>query len=135
MLRQGRLSDDDDRADEDVDGVGLARTPDPPYFAVTFTTRRSGHDPARYAETAARMCELAATQEGYLGLESVHDEKTGLGITISYWASLESIRVWREQLEHAAARARGRATWYQAYELRVCRVDRAVSWRRDGTAE
>lgn len=32
---------------------------------------------------------------------------------------------WREQPEHAATRAHGRAHWYDHYEVRIAKVERA----------
>jgi heme-degrading monooxygenase HmoA len=46
---------------------------------------------------AERMAELAAQQPGYLGMESARE---GLGITVSYWESLEAIRNWKQNAEH-----------------------------------
>ena len=103
-------------------------TPKPPYYAVIFTSRRNARDDSGYAEAARRMGELAAQQPGYLGIESTRGAD-GVGITVSYWDSEAAIRAWRDQVEHAATRARGRSDWYEAYELRVARVERAYGWR------
>jgi heme-degrading monooxygenase HmoA len=100
----------------------LAHTPTPPYYAVVFTSVRSDADPAGYEETAARMVELAARQPGYLGVESVRDGN-GVGITVSYWSSLEAIRAWKAEAEHRLAQQAGRQRWYDCYRLRVCRVE------------
>jgi heme-degrading monooxygenase HmoA len=105
-----------------------ASTPDPPYYAVIFTSTRTPADPDGYEQTAERMVELAREQPGYLGVESARGED-GLGITVSYWASLEAIRAWREHAEHRLAQEQGRATWYSQFALRVCRVERA--WEFD----
>jgi heme-degrading monooxygenase HmoA len=72
------------------------------------------------------MQELAAQQPGYLGVESSRDA-AGLGITVSYWTSLEAIAGWRAQAEHRVAQAGGRAKWYEHFEVRVARVERATS--------
>lgn len=96
-----------------------ADTPEPPYYAVIFTSLRTEGDQG-YAETARRMVELAREQPGFLGIESVRD---GLGITVSYWESLEAIRAWKENAEHRLAQARGR-DWYASFRVRVCRVER-----------
>lgn len=97
----------------------VADTPQPPYYAVIFTSLRTEGDQG-YAETARRMVELAAQQPGFLGFESARE---GLGISVSYWASLEAIRAWKDNLEHR--RAQGRAQdWYAAFRVRVCRVER-----------
>jgi heme-degrading monooxygenase HmoA len=100
----------------------LAKTPEPPYYAVIFTSVRTPGDHG-YAQTADEMERLAADQPGYLGIESVGDEH-GVGITVSYWASQEAIDGWRQQADHLAAQRAGRERWYRAYVLRVARVER-----------
>lgn len=102
---------------------GFAKTPKPPYYAVVFTSRRRDGDRG-YGATADRMVELAAQQPGYLGVESVRDAG-GLGITVSYWQDEASILAWRRHAEHTLARERGRTEWYEHYELRVAKVERA----------
>jgi heme-degrading monooxygenase HmoA len=102
--------------------TGLAQTPDPPYYAVIFTSRRSTQADDRYDETAARMLTLAAEQPGFLGVDSTHSD---IGITVSYWTDEESIRAWKRNEEHAFAQFEGKTRWYDAYELRVARVERA----------
>ena len=105
---------------------GFAPRPQPPYYAVIFTSQRSAVE-AGYAETAERMVEMAAQQPGYLGVESARGDD-GLGITVSYWRSLEDIKAWRAVAEHRAAREQGRAAWYSHYELRIAKVERAYGW-------
>lgn len=97
--------------------------PSTPYYAVIFTSQRTDTDPAGYAATADRMLELAAAQPGYLGVEDARDTD-GVGITVSYWQDLPSIRSWREQSEHLVAQQHGRDKWYKWFRLRVCRVER-----------
>jgi heme-degrading monooxygenase HmoA len=112
---------------------GFAPRPEPPYYAVIFTSQRTDGDEG-YATTAARMVELAAAQPGYLGVESARGAD-GLGITVSYWLTLDDIAAWRRHLEHTAARNEGRSRWYSHYELRVARVERAYGWdQADGVA-
>jgi heme-degrading monooxygenase HmoA len=109
--------------------MSLARTPEPPYFAVIFSSQRSNLDEAGYARVAAEMDALAARQPGFLGVESARGAD-GLGITVSYWDSLEAIRAWKANLEHQAAQALGKERFYDAYELRVSRVERAYGFSR-----
>lgn len=101
----------------------FASTPAPPYFAVIFSSRRAGGD-AGYSAMSDRMVELAASQPGYLGIESCRGED-GFGITVSYWRSEADIAAWKRNAEHAAARERGRTVWYEQFELRVASVVRA----------
>ena len=100
----------------------LASTPAPPYYAVIFTSVRRDTDPEGYARTADQMVELAAGREGFLGVESVRDE-AGVGITVSYWTSLEAIHAWGRDAVHREAQASGRAVWYEQFRLRICRVE------------
>ena len=92
-------------------------------YAVIFVNTH-GNDTSGYREMADRMAELAKQQPGYIGMESVRDGE-GLGITVSYWESEESIRAWKANTEHQEAQRRGRAGWYEHFDLRVCRVQRA----------
>ncbi len=105
--------------------TGFARTPEPPYYAVIFTSRRSEVDDG-YGAMGDRMVELAAQQPGFLGVESVRDA-AGLGITVSYWSSLEAIAAWKANAEHRVAQSTGRRKWYAHFETRVARVERAAT--------
>lgn len=107
--------------------VGLAATPEPPYYAVIFSSRHSGAAVSEYAAVAELMLKLAAEQPGYLGVETAHGE---IGITVSYWRDEDSIHAWRQHLEHTVARERGRSEWYSGYVLRVARVERATTFSR-----
>ncbi|HWI24930.1 MAG TPA: antibiotic biosynthesis monooxygenase [Lysobacter sp.] len=104
--------------------AGFARLPEPPYYAVIFSSRRNADDESGYAAAAQRMLELAAQQAGFLGAESARGAD-GFGITVSYWASERDISAWKHQAEHAATRAHGRRHWYEHFELRVAKVERA----------
>lgn len=98
----------------------IAKTPAPPYYAVIFSSLRTDVEEG-YVDMAHRMMELAEQQPGFLGAESVRD---GLGITVSYWESLEAIRNWKRHAEHLVAQQKGREIWYAEYKTRICRVER-----------
>jgi heme-degrading monooxygenase HmoA len=108
----------------------LVRTPPPPYYAVVFASVRTAADDEGYAATAERMAELAAGQPGFLGLDSARDAN-GVGITVSYWSSLDAIRAWRAHAEHRLAQAQGKARWYARFRLRVCRVEQEYDFAQD----
>ncbi|WP_419785070.1 antibiotic biosynthesis monooxygenase family protein [Pseudodesulfovibrio sp.] len=103
---------------------GFAQTPEPPYYAVIFTSTRTATDTG-YGEVADRLVDLAAGMDGFLGVESARE---GVGITVSYWRDEASIRAWRAHPEHRGAMERGRAEWYGAFSTRVCRVERDNSF-------
>lgn len=104
----------------------IANTPNPPYYAVIFSSIRNGTDD-EYAEMADRMVTLAKQQDGFLGVESARNE---LGITVSYWRDLAAIKSWKEQAEHTIARNKGRTEWYQAFKTRIAKVERDYEFNK-----
>jgi heme-degrading monooxygenase HmoA len=98
----------------------IANTPKPPYFAVIFTSQRTEGD-SGYNEMAAKMVALASKQPGFLGVESARDD---VGITVSYWTDLESIKKWKENIAHRQAQKRGREKWYTSFKTRIAKVER-----------
>lgn len=98
----------------------IASTPKPPYFAVIFTSVLS-NDTQGYDSMSEQMITLAKTQAGFLGLESARNE---VGITVSYWDSLESIRLFKADLSHQQAQQSGRDQWYRHYKVRIAKVER-----------
>ena len=92
----------------------------PPYYAVIFSNTRTSVDEG-YSEMAAEMEALAKQQPGYLGFESARD---GLGISVSYWESLEAIAAWKAVSEHEIAQNEGKRIWYSWYKVRICKVER-----------
>ena len=98
----------------------IAKTPKAPYYSVIFTSTRTENDNG-YAEMSNKMISLAAKQKGFLGVESAREE---VGITVSYWDSLESIKNWKFNMEHTEARNKGRTLWYKHFKVRICKVER-----------
>jgi len=98
----------------------IAKTPKPPYYAVIFTSLLK-EDADGYGEMADKMVELAAAQPGFLGIESVRDD---LGITVSYWSDIESIKNWKSNVDHQKAQRMGREQWYVSFKVRVSKVER-----------
>lgn len=104
----------------------IANTPSPPYYAVIFTNLRTEIDEG-YGEMADEMVRLAELQPGYLGHESA---RNGLGITISYWESLEAIKNWKANTDHLIAQKYGREKWYSAYKTRIALVERDYGFEK-----
>jgi len=98
----------------------IAKTPKPPYYAVIFSSIAS-KDNEGYELMAEKMVDLVKVQPGYLGHESARNE---IGITVSYWDSIESIKNWKSVSEHLIAQQIGRDKWYNAYKTRICLVER-----------
>jgi heme-degrading monooxygenase HmoA len=103
-------------------GVMIARTPEPPYLAVIFSSQRTAEEHAEYNEMADTLERLAPDQPGFLGIESARDA-AGFGITVSYWKDDASIAAWKANAVHREAQHAG-ARWYAQYKIRVARVER-----------
>lgn len=101
----------------------LANTPDPPYYAVIFSSLRNKGDKG-YKEMSEKMISEVKKQPGFLGFESAREE---IGITVSYWRDEESILNWKNHLEHKIAQKKGQSEWYNQYKVRVCKVERDYS--------
>ena len=104
----------------------FSKNPPPPYYAVIFSSLRTPGDHG-YAAMAEKMAELASRQPGFLGAESARGED-GFGITVSYWASPEAVSQWKAHMAHMAhmaAQESGKTAWYEHYEVRVAKVERA----------
>lgn len=104
----------------------IAKTPKTPYYAVIFTSIRSDRD-NDYAIMADKMVDLAAKQPGFLGIESARNT---IGITVSYWDSLEAIGKWKRHIEHTVVQEKGRRKWYKKYKVRIAVVERDYEFER-----
>lgn len=108
--------------------IYIDKLPEPPYYAVIFSSKRSQNEKA-YRDSINDMLTLAAEQPGYLGTERARDPD-GFGITVSYWSTLEAFTAWSQIAETFIARASGKEKWFDFYELRITRVERAFSMGR-----
>ncbi len=98
----------------------IANTPELPYYAVIFTSHRTDGDNG-YGEMAGKMLESASKQPGFLGVESARES---VGITVSYWKDLDSIKLWKQNAEHLVAQKEGKNIWYTEFKTRICKVER-----------
>lgn len=96
------------------------------YYAVIFTSKRTSVDDG-YVDMANKMVELASQQDGFIGVESARNE---IGITVSYWKDLESIKNWKQNADHLLAQQFGREKWYESFTTRICLVEREYSFER-----
>lgn len=90
------------------------------YYAVIFTSKRTPVDEG-YNAMATRMVELAKQQPGFIGIESARDE---IGITVSYWKSVEAIQAWKNNAEHLVAQQLGKEKWYEWFTTRIAKIER-----------
>ena len=98
-----------------------------PYYAVIFTSTQT-ETIEGYSEMAEKMENLAKQQKGFIGIDSARNE---VGITVSYWESLEAIKNWKANTDHLFAQQKGREQWYNWYNVRICKVEREYEFTKD----
>ena len=108
---------------------GHLPAPKPPYYAVIFSSRRNGTVKQTTRTAAERMFELVQQQPGTSSAPRATRDEEGFGITVAYFDSEENIKRWRNHTEHAATRERGKREWYEHFEVRVAKVERATADR------
>jgi heme-degrading monooxygenase HmoA len=96
----------------------------PPYYAVIFTSVKT-ENAEGYNEMAELIESLVKKQDGFLGVESARNE---VGITVSYWRDLESIKKWKQNTDHLEAQQKGINSWYKSYTTRIALVEREYSF-------
>ena len=115
----------------------------PPYYAVVFSSTLS-NELEGYKEMAEKMEALAKQQKGYLGIDSARNDTStvlrqaqhsklnaGVGITVSYWESLDAIKHWKVNSAHLFAQQKGREQWYNWYNVRICKIEREYEFKLD----
>jgi heme-degrading monooxygenase HmoA len=102
----------------------LAKIPEPPYYTVIFSSIKNGESNT-YDNMSKKMVELVDNQPGFLGFESAQEE---IGITISYWESIDYIQQWKMNVNHLDAQIKGKTDWYKSYVVRIAKVEREYSF-------
>ncbi len=97
-------------------------------YAVIFTSVRTEGDHG-YAQMAEHMFQLASQQPGFIDVESACDD--ALGITVSYWDSLQAIEKWKAHSEHLMAKKLGKEKWYESFKLRICKVQKELTFDKN----
>ncbi len=97
-----------------------------PYYAVIFTNTRTEEN-KDYSKMAQQMEDLARQQPGFLDFESARDE---IGISVSYWKTLQDIANWKANTDHLFAQQKGISDWYKWYKVRICLVEREYEFNK-----
>lgn len=100
----------------------VARTPEPPYYAVTTVTELApGFDSEAHRRLGQQLYVHAQELGGFLGLEVFFEADAS--IAVSYWESLEAIERWRSDPRHGAAKRVAKAEWFGPTITRIARVE------------
>jgi heme-degrading monooxygenase HmoA len=89
-------------------------------YLVSFISLMSPST-AGYIKAAEQMMAAVQSQDGFIAVYSARNEE-GIGITNSYWSSLEAIEKWKAEPTHSKIQQKGKQRWYQWYQLQVCEI-------------
>lgn len=99
---------------------------------VSFISKfNSDIDLQEYSKISDLMVILAEQQPGYLGIDSVRDQVTTQGITISYWKDRISILNWKKNIDHQLAQKYGKERFYQQFETKIAKVESAYEFTKE----
>ncbi len=96
-----------------------------PYYAVIFTSIQTKKIEG-YNEMAQKMETLAKQQKGFIRVDSAREN---IGITVSYWESLDAIKNWKQNSQHLLAQQKGKHQWYDWYNVKICKVEREYEFK------
>jgi heme-degrading monooxygenase HmoA len=96
---------------------------------VVFRSRLDAAALDEYQATAERMSALARTMPGYRSHKTFIAED-GERLTLVEFESDATLHGWAVHPDHAAAKQRGRASFYTEYRIQVCEVERDHSFAR-----
>jgi len=92
-------------------------------FIVSFISLLNS-EAAGYAQAADKMVKAVEKEAGFVAVYSARN-KEGVGITVSYWSSVEAIAQWKANKAHKVIQAKGKSEWYDWYQLQVCEIVRS----------
>lgn len=94
-------------------------------IAVIFElTPADGHR-QEYLDIAAQLRPLLDGIDGFISIERFESlTAPGKILSLSFWRDEEAVASWRNMEWHRIAQARGRATVFDGYRLRVASVSR-----------
>ena len=103
-------------------------------IAVIFEVWPNEGKRDEYLALAAELRDALLKSDGFISIErfeSLYDE--GKLLSLQFWRDEESVRAWRERLDHRRAQSLGREEMFRDYRLRVAAVTRDYGMnQRDG---
>src|SRR5262245_11523122 len=96
---------------------------------TVFGSRLQPEHAAEYSEVAAQMRAMADTMPGFISFMTCRVED-GERVSIIEFESEETLRGWREHLEHRTAQDLGRAALYAEFQIQVCSILRQYGFKR-----
>jgi len=94
-------------------------------IAVIFEVQPRAGQMQEYLAIAAELRQLLDDIDGFVSIERFESlSQPGKVLSLSFWRDEEAVQAWRTQLPHRQAQARGRASVFADYRLRIAAVVR-----------
>jgi heme-degrading monooxygenase HmoA len=99
-------------------------------IAVIFELTPAGGYRQEYLDIAAQLRPLLDGVDGFISIERFESlTAPGKILSLSFWRDEDAVAQWRNMEWHRIAQARGRATVFDDYRLRVASVSRDYGMR------
>jgi len=99
---------------------------------VLIRTRlRPDADVAEYEKAGMRMFERASAMPGFISIKE-SAAQDGDTFSLACFESEQTLAAWRNDPEHVVIQQRGRAEFYQSYQVQVFAAVREYAWTRPG---
>jgi len=100
-------------------------------IVILFRSKLTDQAGADYSATDSHLEEVVKENPGFIAVKAFKAED-GERLTVVWWKDEESLREWRNLMEHREAQKTGREKWYQYYKIEVANVIRASEFQRPG---
>ena len=97
-------------------------------LAVIFEVNPTHEGKAEYLDIAAELRSFLQNRDGFISIERFQSlSEEGKILSLSFWRDEESIKEWRNLMEHRTAQGKGRESLFKNYRIRVAEVIRDYS--------
>jgi heme-degrading monooxygenase HmoA len=94
-------------------------------IAVIFEVRPKPEHKQAYLDLAAELRPILETVDGFISIERFESlTEKGKILSLSFFRDEEAVAAWRNIPEHRRTQAKGRATIFENYRLRIAGVIR-----------
>jgi heme-degrading monooxygenase HmoA len=94
-------------------------------IAVIFEVRPKPEQRQAYLDLAAELRPILETVDGFISIERFESlTEKGKILSLSFFRDEEAVAAWRNIPQHRSTQAKGRATIFENYRLRIAGVIR-----------
>ena len=106
----------------------MLRPNQPLYHATGTLFSAFTPSPTWFSQDPVEGFKMIVAQEGVR--TAADSEHVARDVYVRAFVPTENIRLWRNHADHVATRERGKREWYEHFEVRVAKVERAYNGPR-----